>query len=110
MTSALRNFPATEPAEATGSSRALDELCINTLRSLAMDEVEQAKPGHPGLQLGAAPMAYVLWTRFLSHNPRDSSWPNRNILFPRAIEMEQTRVYLDGCPLLHFPLEGGSPG
>ena len=53
MTSALRNFPATEPAEATGSSRALDELCINTLRPLAMDEVEQAKPGHPGLPLGA---------------------------------------------------------
>jgi len=78
MTSALRNFPVTSSAERAQSSPVLDELSINTLRFLAVDEVEQANSGHPGLPLGAASMAYVLWTRFLRHNPRDPSWPNRD--------------------------------
>ncbi len=56
----------------------LDELCINTLRMLAADAVQQANSGHPGLPLGAAPMAYVLWTKFLKHNPRNPLWPNRD--------------------------------
>jgi len=55
-----------------------DEVCINTLRFLAVDAVEKAKSGHPGLPLGAAPMAYVLWDRFLRHNPENPSWPNRD--------------------------------
>jgi transketolase len=46
----------------------LDEKCINTIRFLAVDMVEKARSGHPGLPLGAAPMAYVLWDRFLRHN------------------------------------------
>jgi transketolase len=78
MTSALRNFPVTNLSAATNPARAPDELRINTLRFLAVDAVEQAQSGHPGLPLGAAPMAYVLWTRFLRHNPRDPSWPNRD--------------------------------
>ncbi len=53
------------------SQDALDRLCINTLRFLAVDAVERANSGHPGLPLGAAPMAYVLWTKFLRHDPRD---------------------------------------
>jgi transketolase len=56
----------------------LDTLCINTLRFLSVDMVERAKSGHPGLPLGAAPMAYVLWTRYLRHNPRDPRWPDRD--------------------------------
>ncbi len=56
----------------------LDTTCINTLRFLAVDSVEKAKSGHPGLPLGAAPMAYVLWDRFLHHNPADPDWPNRD--------------------------------
>jgi transketolase len=56
----------------------LDQTCINTLRFLAVDSVEKAKSGHPGLPLGAAPMAYVLWDRFLRHNPHDPNWPNRD--------------------------------
>jgi transketolase len=56
----------------------LDKLCINTLRFLAVDEVEQARSGHPGLPLGAAPMAYVLWSRFLRHDPRDPRWWDRD--------------------------------
>ncbi len=56
----------------------LDELCINTLRFLAVDAVQQADSGHPGLPLGAAPMAYVLWTRFLDHNPANPQWFDRD--------------------------------
>jgi transketolase len=56
----------------------LDQLCINTIRFLAVDAVEQAKSGHPGLPLGAAPMAYVLWSRFLRHDPRDPGWWDRD--------------------------------
>lgn len=56
----------------------LDELCVNTIRMLAADAVEKARSGHPGLPLGAAPMAYVLWTRFLRHNPDDPFWPDRD--------------------------------
>ncbi|MGD9077815.1 MAG: transketolase [Desulfobacterales bacterium] len=56
----------------------LDQLCINTIRMLAVDGVEKAKSGHPGMPMGAAAMAYILWTRFLRHNPEDPSWPNRD--------------------------------
>src|SRR5215211_84881 len=56
----------------------LDQLCINTIRTLSLDAVQKANSGHPGLPLGAAPMAYVLWTRFLRHNPRNPKWENRD--------------------------------
>ncbi|MBA3712628.1 MAG: transketolase, partial [Pyrinomonadaceae bacterium] len=56
----------------------LDELCINTIRALSLDAVQKAESGHPGLPLGAAPMAYVLWTRFLRHNPRSPKWSGRD--------------------------------
>jgi transketolase len=56
----------------------LDELCINTVRMLAVDAVQQAKSGHPGMPMGAAAMAYVLWTRFRKHNPANPKWPDRD--------------------------------
>ena len=56
----------------------LDTLCVNTIRMLSADGVEKANSGHPGMPMGAAPMAYVLWTRFLRHNPRDPRWPDRD--------------------------------
>ena len=56
----------------------LDTLCINTIRTLSLDAVQKAESGHPGLPLGAAPMAYVLWTRFLRHNPQNPKWENRD--------------------------------
>ena len=56
----------------------LDELCVNTLRFLAVDAVQKAKSGHPGLPLGSAAMAYALWDRFLKFNPRDPIWPDRD--------------------------------
>ena len=56
----------------------LDQLCINSIRMLSVDAVEKAKSGHPGAPMGLAPVAYVLWTRFLKHNPRNPSWPDRD--------------------------------
>ncbi len=56
----------------------LDRRCINTLRTLAMDAVQKADSGHPGMPMGMADAAYVLWTRFLTHDPKDPSWPNRD--------------------------------
>ena len=59
-------------------NKSLDELCINTIRFLSVDAVQQANSGHPGLPMGAAPMAYVLWTKFLRHSPRNPGWPDRD--------------------------------
>ena len=56
----------------------IDQLSINTLRFLAVDAVQKAGNGHPGAPMGASPMAYVLWDRFLKHNPADPSWPDRD--------------------------------
>src|SRR5262245_3024055 len=58
--------------------QSLDQLSINTIRTLAMDGVQKANSGHPGMPMGMAPAAYVLWTRFLRHNPRNPKWPNRD--------------------------------
>jgi len=55
-----------------------DELCINSIRTLSIDAVQRANSGHPGLPLGAAPMAYVLWQNHLRHNPRNPRWPDRD--------------------------------
>jgi transketolase len=60
------------------SSQSLDQLAINTIRTLSIDAVQKANSGHPGLPLDAAPMAYVLWTRFLRHNPKNPKWPDRD--------------------------------
>jgi transketolase len=56
----------------------LDQLCINTIRALSLDAVQRAESGHPGLPLGCAPLAYLLWTRFMRHNPRDPKWRGRD--------------------------------
>lgn len=66
------------PQQETRDTTELDQLCINTIRALSLDAVQKAESGHPGLPLGAAPMAYVLWTRFLRHNPQNPKWANRD--------------------------------
>jgi transketolase len=63
-------------AEATSTS--LDALCINTIRTLAMDAVQKAESGHPGAPMALAPLAYALFTRHMRHNPADPSWPDRD--------------------------------
>ena len=83
----------------------IDELCINTMRFLAVDAVEKANSGHPGTPLGAAPMAYVLWDRFLKHNPDDPKWPDRDrfvLSAGHASMMLYALLYLTGYDL---PLE-----
>src|SRR5829696_8035724 len=56
----------------------LDLLCINTVRTLAMDAVQKAESGHPGTPMALAPLGYVLFTRTMRHDPSDPSWPNRD--------------------------------
>ena len=56
----------------------LDELCVNTIRTLAMDAVQKANSGHPGTPMALAPLAYVVWTKFLCHNPHNPQWFNRD--------------------------------
>jgi transketolase len=59
-------------------NRELENLCINTIRILSADAVQNANAGHPGMPMGAAAMAYTLWTQFLKHNPRNPQWPDRD--------------------------------
>ena len=66
------NFcPSTIPTD-------IEKLCVNTIRTLAMDAVQKADSGHPGAPMGLAPAAYVLWTRIMNHNPNNPGWHNRD--------------------------------
>ena len=65
-------IPIASPAKQT------DQLCINTIRALAMDAVQQANSGHPGTPMGMAPVMYCLWQEFLRFDPEDPIWPNRD--------------------------------
>src|SRR5258706_5664711 len=62
----------------TVATATLDQLAINTIRTLSIDAVQKANSGHPGAPMGAAPMAHVLWTRFLRHAPSNPEWPDRD--------------------------------
>jgi transketolase len=68
--------PLTDRAGGAGTD--LDELAVTTLRFLAVDAVEEANSAHPGLPLGAAPVAWVLWSRYLRHDPSCPTWPDRD--------------------------------
>src|SRR3989339_1254305 len=59
-------------------SAALDQLCVNTIRTLSIDMVQKANSGHPGLPLGAAAMGFAVWDGHLRHNPADPQWINRD--------------------------------
>lgn len=60
------------------TTQSLEQLCINSIRFLAIEAVEKAKSGHPGLPMGAAPMAFVLWDKFMKFNPKNPKWVNRD--------------------------------
>ena len=62
----------------TETAEGLDQLAINTIRTLSIDAVQKANSGHPGAPMGMAPMAYTLWTQYLRHAPTDPAWPNRD--------------------------------
>ena len=73
----MRNSVAAD-REPIRTSCGVDQLCINTIRMLSIDAVQKANSGHPGMPMGAATMAYVLWTRHLRHNPANPAWPDRD--------------------------------
>lgn len=84
------------------TTQSIDQLCINTIRFLAVDAVEKAHSGHPGAPLGAAPMAYVLWDRYLKHNPVNPRWPDRDrfiLSMGHASMLLYALLYLYGYPL-----------
>lgn len=84
------------------SRKQLDELCVNTLRMLSADAVQQAQSGHPGLPLGAAAMSYVLWTKFLRFNPCNTHWPNRDRYIHSAghgSALLYSLLHMTGCDL-----------
>lgn len=62
----------------TVTSKSIEQLAVNTIRTLAIDAIEKAKAGHPGMPMGAAPMGYVLWTKQMKHNPSNPTWFNRD--------------------------------
>jgi transketolase len=70
-------MPDPTPAQAA-PDQTVDQLAINTIRFLSVDQVEAAQSGHPGAPLGQAPLAYLIWTRFMRHNPDNPDWPNRD--------------------------------
>ncbi|KHF40735.1 transketolase [Halalkalibacter okhensis] len=59
-------------------TKQVDQLAVNTIRTLSIDSIEKANSGHPGMPMGAAPMAYSLWTKFMNHNPENPDWANRD--------------------------------
>src|SRR5262249_31429592 len=72
--------PAVGQTAARGLSpqKSIDDLCINTIRTLSIDAVEEANSGHPGTPMALAPVVYTLWQSFLRFDPEDAIWPNRD--------------------------------
>src|SRR5687767_6265654 len=80
----------------------VDELCINAIRMLSIDAVQRASSGHPGMPMGAATIAYILWSRHLRHNPRNPLWPDRDrfvLSNGHASMLLYSLLYLTGYPL-----------
>ena len=83
-------------------TRTLDELSINTIRTLAMDAVQEANSGHPGTPMALAPLAYVLYTRVMKHNPANADWPDRDrfiLSAGHASMLLYSVLYLTGYPM-----------
>jgi len=93
---------------ATGDRLSLDELCVDTIRTLSMDAVQKANSGHPGTPMALAPLAYVLFTRTMRHNPRDPKWPDRDrfvLSCGHASMLLYSSLYLSGYDLTLEDLE-----
>src|SRR6187200_621436 len=96
--------------------RALDELCVNTIRTLSMDAVQQANSGHPGTPMALAPIAYLLYTRVMKHAPQHPDWPARDrfvLSCGHASMLLYSTLYLSGYGVSLADLENfrqlGSP-
>src|SRR5436309_14514177 len=97
-------------------TRALEELSINTIRTLSIDAVQRANSGHPGAPMGLAPLAYVLYTRVMRHNPSNPDWPNRDrfvLSAGHASMLLYSMLFLTGYPMTLEDIENfrqvGSP-
>jgi transketolase len=87
---------------ATGTKPSLDELCVDTIRTLSMDAVQKANSGHPGTPMALAPLAYVLYTRIMRHNPSNADWFDRDrfiLSAGHASMLLYSTLYLTGYPL-----------
>jgi transketolase len=87
---------------ATGATTDLDRLCVDTIRTLSMDAVQKANSGHPGTPMALAPLAYVLYTRVMKHNPSDADWIDRDrfiLSAGHASMLLYSILYLTGYPL-----------
>src|SRR2546421_892260 len=94
-------------------TRALEELSINTIRTLAMDAVQKANSGHPGAPMGLAPLAYVLFTRVMRHNPSNPDWPGRDrfvLSAGHASMLLYSMLYLTGYPMTLDDIKRLRPG
>src|SRR5438045_4722753 len=94
--------PPTPSLALEGSGQSLEDLCINAIRVLAMDAVQKADSGHPGTPMALAPLAYVLFTRHMRHNPADPTWPNRDrfvLSCGHASMLLYSSLYLSGYGL-----------
>src|SRR5579884_2666471 len=94
----------------------LDRLCVDTIRTLSMDAVQKANSGHPGTPMALAPLAYVLYTRIMRHNPSDPDWIDRDrfvLSAGHASMLLYSMLYLTGYPLTLEDIENfrqvGSP-
>jgi len=86
----------------------IDTLAVNTIRTLSIDAIEKANSGHPGAPMGMAPAAYVLWTRFMKHNPKNHLWPDRDrfvLSSGHASSMLYSLLHLTGYPLTREDLQ-----
>jgi transketolase len=88
--------------EQTSRAVVIDQLCVDTIRTLSIDAIQKANSGHPGAPMGLAPVAYVLWDRFLRHSPSNPWWPNRDRLVlsaGHASMLLYSMLYLTGYDL-----------
>src|SRR5918911_3138801 len=86
----------------TTDTRALDELCVNTIRTLSIDAVQNANSGHPGAPMGLAPLGYLLFTRVMKHNPANADWADRDrfvLSAGHASMLLYSLLYLSGYPM-----------
>ena len=96
-------------APATAPRGSIDEICINTIRTLSIDAVQQAKSGHPGTPMALAPVVYTIWQKFLRFDPDDPIWPNRDrfvLSNGHASMLLYSLLYLTGVKAVNAAMNG----
>src|SRR6202030_455633 len=97
-----RRWPSATPGARLEPEHDIEQLSINTIRTLTVDAVQAAQSGHPGAPLALAPAAYVLYTRVMKHNPADPTWPDRDrfvLSAGHASMLLYASLHLSGYPL-----------